>query len=138
MTRSTGALGDDALSVLEVELLSAAKVRGVSLEGVLRDGNLTEKTTLSELELESAATYFLLLIVGYFRGTVVAALFPPCVFFWRRREDLSPDGWESPSNLAIFIDFTTDKFWDLSEVEGFVCRMSELGLDSGGFTSTFS
>ena len=81
----------------------------MSLEGVLRDGNLTDKTTLSESELESAATYLLLLILGCVCGTAAAALFSPCVFFWRRREDLSPDGWESPSDLAILFDFTTDK-----------------------------
>ena len=81
---------------------------------------------------------FFFLLWAVFVGTSVAALFSPCVFLWRRREDLSPDGCERPSDLAILFDFTTDKCWDLSEVEGFVCGMVELGLDSGGFPSTFS
>ena len=63
----------------------------MSLDGLRRDGNISDKITLSESELESRAVYFLLFRVGYVLGTVDAALFSPCVFFLRRGEDLSPD-----------------------------------------------
>ena len=63
----------------------------MSLDDLQIDGNIADKTILSESELESAAVYFLLFRVGCILSTVAASIFSPCVFFLRRGEDLSPD-----------------------------------------------
>ena len=67
----------------------------------------------------------------------IIVLFLPCtIFLTVGEEGLRPDGWEMSSDFATPLNFSTDDFWESPEGERSVCEGGELGLGSGGFTSS--